>query len=114
MVKPGDQVKRGDLLGRSGTSGSSPNPHLHIHATKSDLDSRKLKTKADVDAAVKAYAEDPKAHHKGPRPLLFDGVQTTLLANLKQGGPENTPTFGPVNNQGVYFDSYAITPGCAR
>ena len=30
-VKPGDQVKRGQLLGKLGNSGNSSEPHLHFH-----------------------------------------------------------------------------------
>src|SRR5262249_38518940 len=30
-VKPGDRVKRGQLLGRLGNSGNSTEPHLHFH-----------------------------------------------------------------------------------
>jgi hypothetical protein len=32
-VKPGDTVKRGEILGRVGNSGNSQAPHLHLHVT---------------------------------------------------------------------------------
>jgi Peptidase family M23 len=32
-VKPGDRVKRGEILGRVGNSGNSQAPHLHLHVT---------------------------------------------------------------------------------
>lgn len=33
-VKPGDKVKRGQVLGKSGNSGNSTGPHLHFHIVK--------------------------------------------------------------------------------
>jgi hypothetical protein len=34
-VKPGDQVRRGDVIGHVGNSGNSTAPHLHFHVTDS-------------------------------------------------------------------------------
>lgn len=31
LVKVGDHVKEGDIIGRVGNSGSTSEPHLHIH-----------------------------------------------------------------------------------
>jgi len=36
IVKPGDRVKTGDLIGRVGNSGSTSEPHLHIHHQRQD------------------------------------------------------------------------------
>jgi murein DD-endopeptidase MepM/ murein hydrolase activator NlpD len=36
-VKAGDQVKRGQLLGRCGNSGNSSEPHLHYHLQHSPI-----------------------------------------------------------------------------
>lgn len=30
-VKPGDRVRRGQVIGRLGNSGNSTGPHLHFH-----------------------------------------------------------------------------------
>lgn len=39
VVRPGDEVATGQLIGRVGNSGNSTEPHLHIHATTSSDDS---------------------------------------------------------------------------
>jgi Peptidase family M23 len=36
IVKAGDSVRYGDMIGRIGNSGNSTEPHLHIHAQKVD------------------------------------------------------------------------------
>jgi murein DD-endopeptidase MepM/ murein hydrolase activator NlpD len=37
LVKPGDKVKAGDVLGRAGNSGNSSEPHLHYHLQDSGV-----------------------------------------------------------------------------
>jgi len=37
VVKPGDKVKRGELLGQCGNSGNSSEPHLHYHLQNSPV-----------------------------------------------------------------------------
>jgi len=36
-VKPGDKVKRGQVLGQCGNSGNSSEPHIHYHLQHSPI-----------------------------------------------------------------------------
>lgn len=70
LVKVGDRVDEGDLLGRVGNSGSTSEPHLHIHHQRQD----------PAKTIYPILAEG--------LPLYFNGID---VENLPQKGATVTP-----------------------
>jgi len=97
---PGSEVKIGQLLGKAGNSGAADGPHLHISASRVDP----ALTPQDVmEQRASGQLVDVV------RPLPFHGAKAMISANLKKGGAEKNP-LSTLDNQGVYFDRYAILP----
>ena len=61
LVKPGDTVKAGDVLGRAGNSGNSSEPHLHYHLQ----DSGEFGKGRGLPAPFTGYRADGKPVDRG-------------------------------------------------
>lgn len=77
VVKEGDSVRAGQLLGRVGNSGNTTEPHLHIHAQREGL----------VDSPQSAEGV----------PMLFEGrfLLRNDLVRRQKAGARTTPTASP-------------------
>lgn len=122
-VKPGDAVRRGDVLATCGSSGRSPEPHLHVQvqATPS-VGSRTLAyplaaflAKADGDAAprlrrfgvpVAGETVSPAVPHR----LLSQALKLPpgYALDVQQTGPDGQPT-GPAQRWEVGTDAYNLS-----
>jgi len=61
LVKPGDKVKAGDVLGRAGNSGNSSEPHVHYHLQ----DSGEFGKGPGLPAPFTGYLADGKPVERG-------------------------------------------------
>ncbi len=91
-VKPGDQVRAGEILGRVGNTGSSTEPHLHMHIDDhpSFLAGNGVPyefTEGDASGPVKADASSPGAISFGPigrqEPFRNDYPANNALVTFK-------------------------------
>jgi murein DD-endopeptidase MepM/ murein hydrolase activator NlpD len=62
-VKAGDQVKRGQLLGKCGNSGNSSEPHLHYHLQNSSIFQDAFGIKCNFDKVVLASDSTTKTNY---------------------------------------------------
>ncbi|WP_211302394.1 M23 family metallopeptidase [Nannocystis exedens] len=103
-LKPGVFVKKGDLIGKAGFSGSTGGPHLHVHCVKVDIDARTL-TREHFAAIQNGTYEVSGS----PRPMLFHGISALATELLGTPGWEKGP-FIAVDDRGFYFTRVAIYP----
>lgn len=70
-VKPGDEVKQGDIIGITGSSGGSRVPHLHLEIRKSNteetglnytIDPLELLPEKDLSVLNEEFEVEPYAH----------------------------------------------------
>jgi murein DD-endopeptidase MepM/ murein hydrolase activator NlpD len=90
-VEPGDRVKRGQVIGRLGSTGQASRPHLHFHL-------------ADADSPL--GAEGLPYHLQGARTLgAYRSIAAFEAREPWQTGVTNSagPTF-PAPNAVVAFD----------
>ena len=71
LVKPGDIVKQGDIIGLTGCSGGSRVPHLHIEIRKTNteetgldytIDPLEVLPHKDLDKLTEKFVKEPYAH----------------------------------------------------
>jgi hypothetical protein len=75
-LKPGDKVRRGQVIGRLGNSGNSDGPHLHFHI----CDSNSALGCEGLPFVFRSYAVDGHAKESGvtTEPTVIHRMETPL------------------------------------
>lgn len=82
LAEKGQRVRQGEMLARTGNTGSSSGPHLHFHVMDS---SSPLKS----DGLPYVFAEFEREGHAPPIEVLMQGdVTTPVPVDTQEAGPE--------------------------
>jgi len=75
-VKPGDKVKRGQILGQCGNSGNSSEPHIHYHLQHSPVlqDGLGIRCAFDKVVVTKDSKTETRANYS---PVKGDVINST-------------------------------------
>lgn len=119
-VKPGDVVRRGDVLATCGSSGRSPEPHLHVQVQATPyVGSRTLAYPLAAFLTKTARSEAPQLRRFGvpkvgevvspavPHRLLSQALRLPpgYALDVQQTGPDGQPT-GAAHRWEVSTDAY--------
>ena len=77
MVKPGEKIKKGRLLGLCGNSGNSSEPHIHYHLQNTPIlqDGTGIKCYFEIVVVTKADKNTAKKHYS---PIKGDVISRTV------------------------------------